>query len=191
MLDEIKIMSDFEIPLRKALKKGFTECILQGCFFHYCKAIWAKIKKLNLFKKILRLNTILLAFILKVYSFVKSDRREIYCNKISKFCESLGNNYPKLNKYFIKYWKNLQIFDFTTLDDNKIKNRTNNICEFFHSKLNHEISHYHPKCAYLLNELKRITIKYYNDYIKLLSNKNKKHEDEEVNYISNDIIKFI
>ena len=130
---EIKVMCDFEIPLRKAIKENFPGCILQGCFFHFCK--------------------------------------EIYCKKINDFCLSLGGEYPKLNKYFLKYWKNLELFDFTTLEDNKIKNRTNNICESFHRKLNHEISHYHPKCAYLVSEFKRITANYYNDYIKLLSNK--------------------
>ena len=41
----------------------------------------------------------------------------------------------------------------------------------------------------LISELKRITSNYYNDYIKLLSKKINKIE--EVNYISNDIIKFI
>ena len=61
------------------------------------------------------------------------------------------DNYKKLNKYFIKYWKNLELFDFTNLDDRKIKNRTNNICEAFHRKLNHEISHYNPKFAYLVS----------------------------------------
>ena len=96
----------------------------------------------------MRLNTILLAFIIKAYPFVKNDRRDEYCNKITKFCDLLGDNYKKLNKYFIKYWKNLELFDFTNLDDRKIKNRTNNICEAFHRKFNHEISHYHPKCAY-------------------------------------------
>ena len=44
-------MTDFEIPLRKAIKNNFPGYILHGCFFHFCKAVWRKIKKLNLFKK--------------------------------------------------------------------------------------------------------------------------------------------
>ena len=49
--DNIKIMSDFEIGLRRAMKNNFDLCLLEGCYFHYCKAIWKIIKKLNLFKK--------------------------------------------------------------------------------------------------------------------------------------------
>ena len=91
---EIKVMCDFEIPLRKAIKENFPGCILQGCFFHFCKAIWAKINNLNLFKKNMRRNTILIAFILKSYPFIKNERREIYCKKITDFCLSLGGEYP-------------------------------------------------------------------------------------------------
>ena len=48
---DIKVMRDFELGLRKSIKKNFVGCLLQGCFFHFSKAIWAKIKKLGLFKK--------------------------------------------------------------------------------------------------------------------------------------------
>ena len=61
--NNLSIMSDFELSLRKSIKKNFTGCTLQGCYFHFCKSIWKKIKKLHLFKKDLRYNTILLAFI--------------------------------------------------------------------------------------------------------------------------------
>ena len=47
---DIKIMSDFEIGLRRAIKNKFEDCLLDGCYFHFCKAIWKKIKKLNLSK---------------------------------------------------------------------------------------------------------------------------------------------
>ena len=44
-------MSDFELPLRKAIKNNFENYLLDGCYFHYAKPIWKKIKKLKLFKK--------------------------------------------------------------------------------------------------------------------------------------------
>ena len=50
--ENIKIMSDFEIGLRRSIKSNFDFCILEGCYFHYCKAICKKILKLNLFKKV-------------------------------------------------------------------------------------------------------------------------------------------
>ena len=171
-LADIKIM--YDLGLRRAIKAIFPQCILDGCYFHYCKAIWKKIKKLHLFKKDIRLYTMKLAFTVKAYPFIKDKRREDYCNKITRFCNTLKGNYIKFNNYFIKYWKNAEIFNFTELDNSTIKNRTNNICESFHSKLNKEISHYHPKCSYLASELKRITIVYYNNYISTLSKNTKK-----------------
>ena len=62
-------MSDFELSLRKAIKNNFTGYHLQGCYFYYCKSIWNKIKKLNLFKKKYRLNTLILSFIFKANPF--------------------------------------------------------------------------------------------------------------------------
>ena len=47
--DNIKIMCDFEIGMRRAIKNNFDLCLLEECYFHYCKAIWKKIKKLNIF----------------------------------------------------------------------------------------------------------------------------------------------
>ena len=37
--DNIKITTDFELSLRKSIKKVFSGALLDGCFFHYCKAI--------------------------------------------------------------------------------------------------------------------------------------------------------
>ena len=81
------------------------------------------------------------------------------------------------------------MFNFSDKEDYIINARTNNIVEAFHRNLNNRVSHYHPKTSYLVNELKIITINYYNKYIKLLSNTNP--EKIEINYIANDIIKFI
>lgn len=129
--------------------------------FYYSKAIWKKIKKLKLFNKNLRYNTILLAFILKSYPFIKEDKRENYCEKIENYCNNLGGRYIKLKNYFFKYWKNCDLFNFTyvfTYVNNEIiENRSNNICKCFHSKLNRKISHFHPKISFLINELKEIT----------------------------------
>ena len=91
--------------MRKAIKASFELCKLQVCYFHFCKAIWNKIKKLHLFKKAYRVNTMLIAFIIKAYPFIKRDLREEYCKKIECFCNSLKGNYIKFNKYFLKYWK--------------------------------------------------------------------------------------
>ena len=44
-------MNEDKLSMRKAIKVCFEGSILDGCFFHFTKAIWAKIKKLHLFKK--------------------------------------------------------------------------------------------------------------------------------------------
>ena len=45
------MMTDFENPLRKALKKSFPNSNILGCFFHYLKAIVTKFKDYGLLKK--------------------------------------------------------------------------------------------------------------------------------------------
>jgi len=56
------------------------------------KGIWKKIKALHLFNKENRLNTLLIAFILKAYPFIRDNNRPDYCKKISEFCGSLKGN---------------------------------------------------------------------------------------------------
>ena len=111
--DDIKIMSGFEIGLRKEIKKNLDSFLLDGSYFHYCKAIWKTIKKLNLYKKDLRYITIIISFIVKSYPFVKDEKWETYFKKIKPFSSSLGGNYLKLTDYFSKYWKVCELFNFT------------------------------------------------------------------------------
>lgn len=132
--DNIKITTDFELGLRKLIKNVFKGCLLNGCFFHYCKAMWKKIKALDLFKRENRINNLIIAFILKAYPFIKDKDREDYCTKITYFSKSLNGNYIKINAYFSKYWKKTEFFNFTELDNNEIINSTNNIVESFHHK---------------------------------------------------------
>ena len=172
--DNVKIMNDLEIGLRNAIKNNFESCLLDGCYSHYCKAIWKKIKKLKLFKKDLRFNIIIISFIMKSYPFIKEGKREIYFQKLKSFSDSLGGKYLKLTEYFTKYWKDCELFNFTNSENEIIQNRANNICESFHHKLNKKISHYHPKLYFLVNVLKNITKEYYDEYIKSLSKIKKK-----------------
>ena len=153
--------------------------MLNGSFFHYCKAIWKKIKSLHLFKKEYRINTLTIAFILKAYPFIKTENRKNYCLKINEFCEGLNCNYIKLKNYFNKYWEDTELFNYTELDNDEIINRTNNIVESFHHKLNHQVSHFHHKCSYLIEET----------FITNLSIINKNNKNYK--YLSYDSINFI
>ena len=48
---KIKIMSDFELPLRKSIINNFKESELMGCYFHYIENLYAYMKKLGLCNK--------------------------------------------------------------------------------------------------------------------------------------------
>ena len=45
------IMKDFEHPLRKVLNELYPNCYLEGCYFHYSKALWKTAQKLGLINK--------------------------------------------------------------------------------------------------------------------------------------------
>ena len=48
------------------------------------------------------MNTLLVAFVMKAYPYIKDAKKEEYCNKILKYCENLGGYYVKLQNYFFK-----------------------------------------------------------------------------------------
>ena len=78
---------------------------------------------------------------MKSFPFIKEENRNKYCKNIDDYCKLLKGNYLKLNKYFNKYQRNKELFNFSNLDNNTIINITNNIVERFHKKLNHDIEH--------------------------------------------------
>ena len=61
--DNIMIMSDFELSLRKAINEIFPNFKLKGCYFHHIKNIWAKTKKLGLCRKKIIDKTKLIIFL--------------------------------------------------------------------------------------------------------------------------------
>jgi hypothetical protein len=76
ILYRIKFMCDFEKSLLKAIKQEFNNSKINGCFFHYVKALWKKVRKLGLTKSKYLENTKLIVFALKLYPFI--------CKKIKK-----------------------------------------------------------------------------------------------------------
>ena len=41
-------VGDYERAPRNVFRDMFPQINMSGCLFHYCKAIWSKVKKLNL-----------------------------------------------------------------------------------------------------------------------------------------------
>ncbi|RWS18371.1 hypothetical protein B4U80_11540, partial [Leptotrombidium deliense] len=46
-LNTSNIMTDFELGARNAFRSFFPNSIVRGCFFHFCQAIYRKIKSCN------------------------------------------------------------------------------------------------------------------------------------------------
>lgn len=51
-----QIMTDYETGLRAAIRKCWPRVILRGCWFHFCKAINKRCRKLNM-TKLLKKNS--------------------------------------------------------------------------------------------------------------------------------------
>lgn len=50
-LKNIRIVTYFEESLRKYIKLIFPDCILDGCYFHFTKILWGKVKEIYHAKK--------------------------------------------------------------------------------------------------------------------------------------------
>ena len=77
----VKFICDFEKSLLGALKKEFEQGIINGCYFHYIKSLWKKVRKLGLTKSKYLENTKILIFALKIYPFIQKENKEIILMK--------------------------------------------------------------------------------------------------------------
>ena len=185
------IMTDFEHALRNILKELYPNCYLEGCFFHYSKALWKKAKKIGLINKNSIKITRFIIFAYKMYPFMNMKDKEIFLKSINKYIEKEKDNkkLKKLSNYFHKNWEKSNFIDFDSIDNSKIKHRTNNQVELFHRNLNQIIENSHPKISYLLDKLKLVIINKYNDYL-IFDNK-KINIDVKKYDIFNDIFNFV
>ena len=185
-----KFMADFEKPLQNAIKKNFPRAIIDGCFFHYVKLLWAKSKKIGLCKIKKLKKTKLVLFIFKLIPFMEIDTRNDIFNKLEDYI-AIDNdeNYNKLIKYYKKNWINNEFINYIDLSNEEFLNRTNNYIEAFHSSLNQSIDAYHPKLSYLVYKYKLYIINIYDKIKECLINKIIKNEEKFS--IINDIYTFM
>lgn len=66
-------MTDFEHGLRTTLKNMYPKCILEGCFFHFSKALWTKSKKFGLINKKYIGITRIINLSFKILPFLKEN----------------------------------------------------------------------------------------------------------------------
>ena len=97
--------------------------------------------------------------------------------------------FQKFLNYFLKNWFNNKSYNFNRISNENFKRRTNNICESFHRTLNNQISHYHPKIAYLTDKLKIYAREAFKKHNSVMVGNNIINNDQ--NNIANDIIKSI
>ena len=58
-------------------------------------------------------DTIIIAFIMKIFQYIPIDLRDEYINRIKENIKDLDNSYNKLFKYFDKNWINIKLFKFS------------------------------------------------------------------------------
>ena len=111
-LNNKSIMCDFEHSLRTAIINNIKDIKLRGCFFHFSKSIYKKCKEYGLFTKNRKKDTIIIAFILKLYPYIPTDLRKDYINKIENHIKNFEKEYQKLISYFKKNWIDNKFFNF-------------------------------------------------------------------------------
>ena len=162
--DPEKLIVDFETGLRKSLKTCFPKSVIDGCFFHFCKALWTNASKLGLKKSELDTTKNLIC-IMKCLVHIKLDEREELWKGICDIYKSKGENYKKFLKYFQYNWLNNYFINFAENSTEEMKLRSNNACESFNSKLNRAIRIKHPNIGILINTLLDFELKYRQNHL--------------------------
>ena len=166
-----KFMIDFEKALQRSIKKNFNKAVIDGCYFHYVKILWANSKKLGLCKYDILKNTKKLIFLLKLFPFLEYEKREDLFKKIEEYYNLSEYKYKNFLKYFKKNWLKNPYINYIELTNDEFLNRTNNYIESFHSKLNNMLCSYHPKLSYLIEKYKMYLINVYEKINVSLVNK--------------------
>ena len=185
----IRFICDFEKSLIKSINTEFSKSKLNGCFFHYVKALWKKAKILGLTKFNLLKNTKIIIFGMKIYPFILQKNKEIFIKEIYDYANSIDNSYKNFTNYFKKNWEFSNFLNFDVITNGEIANRTNNYVESFHNKLNRIVEIPHPRIYILIEKLKLISIQYYYSYINNIFN-DENNNNSSTN-IYNDIYNFL
>ena len=82
--DDKYVMMNFEKGSRKSFNIIFPEAHLMGCYFHYVKSLWKKIKKEGLTRKYLKMDIFVLIFSFKLYQFITQKEKRDYLKSIIK-----------------------------------------------------------------------------------------------------------
>lgn len=147
-----KYHCDFEIAEIKAFKKEFPSLVLKGCYYHWCKAVWKKSKKLKIKskreKRIVGLTASLpllpAEYIQEGLDYAKSESRG-------------KDKFKSFFRYVDRFWMTEKFNDILCVFGER--HRTNNIAEAFHSKLQKDVNKRNTSIMRLLSKIKEIESK--------------------------------
>ena len=147
-----EMMTDFEPGLRNSLANHFPQVTIHGCYFHFCKALWAKASILGLRKKNLLTDTKILIFLVKILAHISNneDRKLFWLNTKEFYSEKSA--FKQFLQYIERYWIQEPIVNPPKNLTDKIE-RTNNACESFHRYFKSFIGSNHPSLGVFINNL--------------------------------------
>lgn len=121
---KISFMVDFEINLRKSISNIFANYEIMGCYFHFIKNLYYKMKKLGLTKKKDIKNNLKFLFFFKIFPYIKNESKEQYIKYIIDYYEKKNiednSKHIAFIKYFIKNWYGVKLMSFENLYDEDI-----------------------------------------------------------------------
>ena len=182
-------MYDFEKGLQKSIKKNFENSVIDGCYFHFVKILWAKAKNNGLCTKKYIKNTKVILFIFKLMPFIDIDKRAKLFDKLKEYFSMEDNKYKNLITYYKNNWLENAYNNYAEIGNDEYLNRTNNFLESFHGYMNQKLESYHPKISYLIEKYSEYLISVYEKIKNSLVNKIEP-KIEKFSIIK-DIIRFI
>lgn len=118
-----EIMTDYEDGMRLAIKKRWIGVAIRGCWFHFCRAISKKCRKLGM-TSLLKENRVARIIRKKLMSIplLPANQIENGSKWIQKFArkKGLSDRFSKLFKYFGSYWLNQvsqNVFAYTIMQN--------------------------------------------------------------------------
>ena len=78
----INFICDFERSLIKAIKEVFNKSRINGCYFHYVKALWKKMKSYGLTTKNMIDKSKIIIFGCKIFPFILNKEKKNYINDL-------------------------------------------------------------------------------------------------------------
>lgn len=159
LMNPTKVVIDFEIAMLNAVITVFN-IIPKGCVFHFNQCIYRKIQNLGLAANYNRKNPIELytwARRIMTLPFVPPGRLDCVFNYIQQsapvdFNIQTSAMHAYLNETYLDQVGAL--FSREVWNHYNEQDRTNNVCEGFHSKINRRIHHAHPNIFQFVNLIK-------------------------------------